>query len=125
MGQVVAHNWAAVDTAIDAHRAEAIGFLEALVREPSTVGNEARAQQVVAAELARLGFNVRELEVPERIGERPGSGVPQLPYAGRPVVVGERAGSGRSLLVNGHVDVVPPGAADRWSGDAYHPRLVD
>ena len=125
MGQVVAHNWAAIDRAIDAHRARSLAFLEALVREPSTVGNEAGAQALVAAELRRLGFEVRELEVPEGIAERPGSGVPQLPYAGRPVVVGERGGSGRSLLVNGHVDVVPPGAVQRWTGNPFEPRLVD
>jgi acetylornithine deacetylase len=125
MGQPIAHNWAAVDTAIDAHRATSIAFLEELVREPSTVGKEAGAQAVVAAELRRLGFKVHELEVPEEIVERPGAGAPQLPYAGRPVVVGEREGSGHSLLVNGHVDVVPPGVAERWGGDPFGPRLVD
>jgi acetylornithine deacetylase len=125
MGHSVAHIWADVDAAVDTHRASSLRFLEALVGEPSVVGHEAGAQQVVAAELARLGFSVRELEVPERIVERPGSGVPQLPYAGRPIIVGEREGSGRSLLVNGHVDVVPPGAADCWSGDPYTPQLVD
>jgi acetylornithine deacetylase len=125
MGHSVAHIWADVDAAIDTHLANSLEFLEALVGEPSVVGHEAGAQQIVAAELARLGFNVRELEVPERIVERPGSGVAQLPYAGRPVVVGERAGSGRSLLVNGHIDVVPPGDAGRWSCDPYTPQLVD
>ncbi len=51
--------------------------------------------------------------------------MPQLSYAGRPVVVGERPGTGRSLLVNGHVDVVPPGAADLWSADPFEPRIAD
>lgn len=125
MGQPVAHNWAAVERAIDAHSAASLTFLEELVREPSTVGQEAGAQAVVAAELRRLGFEVRELEIPEEIVDQPGAGVPQLPYAGRPVVVGERGGSGRSLLVNGHVDVVPSGAAERWAGDPFEPLLVD
>src|SRR4051794_25233550 len=125
MGQPVAHNWAAVDTAIDAHRAASIAFLEELIREPSTLGKEAGAQAVVAGELRRLGFEVRELEVPEEIVHQPGAGVPQLPYAGRPVVVGEREGSGRGLLVNGHIDVVPPGAAERWAVDPFEPTLVD
>lgn len=102
-----------------------MAFLEALVREPSVLGNEAGAQRVVAAELWRLGFGVRELEVPERIAELPGAGVPQLSYAARPLVVGERTGTGRSLLVNGHVDVVPPGDADRWSSDPFVPRLAN
>jgi acetylornithine deacetylase len=125
MGQIVPHNWEAVDAAIAGGLERSLSFLEALVAEPSVVGNEAGAQRVVSAELARLGFAVRELEVPAGIEERPGSGVPQLPYAGRPVVVGERAGDGRSLLVNGHVDVVPPGAADLWPGDPFAPRRAD
>ncbi|MGZ4333097.1 MAG: ArgE/DapE family deacylase [Gaiellaceae bacterium] len=125
MGQSVAHNWDVVDEAIDGCRDTAIEFLRRLVAEPSVVGHERGAQRVVAAELARLGFEVRELEVPEDIHERRGAGVPQLPYAGRPVVVGERRGAGRSLLVNGHVDVVPPGPVDLWLAEPFEPRIVD
>ncbi|HEU5361996.1 MAG TPA: ArgE/DapE family deacylase [Gaiellaceae bacterium] len=125
MGQIVPHNWDAVDAAIGDGLERAVSFLEALVAEPSVVGHELGAQHVVAKELERLGFAVRELEVPQGIEERPGAGVPSLPYAGRPVVVGERPGEGRSLLVNGHVDVVPPGAADLWPADPFGPRRVD
>ncbi len=125
MGQSVTHNWALVDRAIDARRDRAIEFLQRLVAEPSVLGNEAGAQRVVAAELARLGFDVQELEIPAQIDEVRGSGVPTLPYRGRPLVVAERAGEGRSLLVNGHVDVVPPGAAERWHDGPFDPRIVD
>jgi acetylornithine deacetylase len=125
MGHSVPHNWDEVDAAIAEGLERAVSFLEALVAEPSVVGSEAGAQRVVAAELGRLGFAVREVEVPDTIGDRPGSGVPSLPYGDRPVVVGERAGEGRSLLVNGHVDVVPPGAADLWAGDPFTPRRLD
>jgi acetylornithine deacetylase len=125
MGHSVPHNWDAVDAAVEGGLERSVSFLEALVGEPSVVGSEAGAQRVVAAELARLGFAVRELEVPDGIADRAGSGVPSLPYAGRPVVVGERGGSGRSLLVNGHVDVVPPGVADLWTADPFTPRRTD
>jgi acetylornithine deacetylase len=136
MGQSVpqkfaSHDWPAVDAAIEAGRGHAVDFLGALVAEPSVVGDEAGAQRLVAAELTRLGFRVRELEVPGTIGGRPGAGTPQLAYAGRPVVVGELArpgdddGNGRSLLVNGHVDVVPPGATELWSAPPFTPRVVD
>jgi len=125
MGQFVAHNWGLVNKAIEARRERAFDFLAALVAEPSVVGNEAGAQRVVATELARLGFEVRELEVPDGIGDRDGAGEPQVPYADRPLVVGERPGEGRSLLVNGHVDVVPPGDVSLWTGDPFEPRVVD
>src|SRR5215475_8902970 len=67
-----------------AERAEAaFTFLERLVGAPSVVGAEREAQEVVAAELQRLGFAVERLEVPERIATDPAAGVPQHAYAGR------------------------------------------
>ncbi len=48
----------------------------------------------------------------------PGFSPPLMSYAGRDNVVAEhRPGAvvGRSLMLQGHVDVVPEGAADLWT----------
>jgi acetylornithine deacetylase len=111
----------AVDRAVDAEAEQMFAFLERLVRAPSTVGDEAGAQEVVAGELARLGFEVSRLPVPERTAAHPAAGVPQCSYAGRENVLGRiNPGSSPSLLFNGHVDVVPAEAA-MWSGDPFEP----
>lgn len=34
-------------------------------------------------------------------------------------------GGGRTLLLNGHTDVVPPGDIDAWEHDPFDPRVVD
>ena len=47
----------AVDAAIEAGAERAFVFLERLVAEPSVVGDEASAQDVVAEEFDRLGFS--------------------------------------------------------------------
>ncbi len=47
----------AVDRAIEARADQAFAFLERLVAADSTVGNESPAQEIVAAELDRLGFD--------------------------------------------------------------------
>src|SRR5882762_3149613 len=63
--------WPAVDSAVEAEAAAAFAFLERLVAAPSTVGAERGAQELVAAELARLGFEVSEFEVPAQTAAAP------------------------------------------------------
>jgi acetylornithine deacetylase len=98
-----------------------ISFLQELVRVPSLLGNEEPAQALVEARLEELGFEVRSIE-PEaaQLAGRPDSGIPLLPYEGRRCLVGTLANdSGRSLLFNGHVDVVSEEPADRWTKPPY------
>lgn len=121
MGDQRAVRWAEVDAAIDAGAEAAFEFLERLVAEPSTVGAERGAQDVVAAEFARLGFEVSELEVPEETAAAAPGGVAQASYAGRPNVLGRiNRGGEPKLLLNGHVDVVPAEAA-LWPSDPFRP----
>ncbi len=112
----------AVDRVIETDAERAFAFLERLVAEPSVVGAEAGAQAVMAEELERLGFAVEQLPIPEDIGRHEAAGIPQLAYEGRHDVVG-RLGpdSGPSLLLGGHIDVVPPSEADLWTTDPFVP----
>src|SRR5258708_283714 len=107
--------WADVDAAIEAEAETAFKFLERLVAEPSTVGAERGAQQIVAAELGRLGFDVTEFDVPAETADSAPGGVAQCSYSGRPNVLGRiNRGGSPALLLNGHVDVVPA-EAELWS----------
>jgi acetylornithine deacetylase len=116
----------AVDHAIDADAERAFVFLERLVAEPSVVGAEASAQAVLAEELERLGFAVGRLAIPADIGEHEGSGVPLLPYVGRDDVVGALGpDEGPSLLLGGHIDVVPAEETGPWSTDPFVPTRRD
>jgi acetylornithine deacetylase len=107
----------AVDRGFDA----SIAFLQELVRVPSLLGNEEPAQQLVEARLGDLGFSVRSvIPDPARLAKRPDSGLPLVPYEGRRSLVGTlgQAGS-RSLVLNGHVDVVSAEPLDRWSHEPF------
>ena len=113
--------WAAVDAAIADGAEAAFSFLERLVAAPSTVGHEQEAQEIVAAELARLGFEVTRLAVPDQTAAAAPGGVAQAPYAGRDNVLGRiNPGRSPSLLLNGHIDVVPA-EAEIWSSDPFTP----
>jgi acetylornithine deacetylase len=107
----------ALDARIDAHAEAAFGFLEDLIAAPSTVGQEQAALEVVAAELDELGFVVERLPIPDDIGSVPGAGVPLVSYDGRYDLVGRRSGevAGASILLNGHIDVVPAEEPHLWT----------
>jgi acetylornithine deacetylase len=114
----------AVDQAIESGASAAFDFLGRLVAAPSVVGQEAAAQEIVAAQLAGLGFGVTQVPIPAQTAEQSPGGVAQLPYDGRCNVLGRiNPGAGPSLLLNGHVDVVPAQAA-LWSGDPFTPAIA-
>jgi acetylornithine deacetylase len=98
-----------------------VAFLQELVRVPSLLGNEEPAQKLVEERLKELGFGVRSLEPSAaELAGHPDSGIPLLPYEGRRCLVGTIDGEGgRSLLFNGHVDVVSEEPADCWTKAPY------
>ena len=118
---------ARIDARVEAHTEEAFAFLERLIAAPSTVGREQGALEVFADEIADLGFHVDRLSIPEDVAELPGAGVPLLSYEDRYVVVARRAGEleGASLLLNGHIDVVPADEPQLWTTPPFSPQRRD
>jgi len=106
---------------------ETVSFLQELVRVPSLLGNEEPAQELVEQRLKELGFDVRSVEPSAReLANHPDSGIPLLPYEGRRCLVGTIDGKGgRSLLFNGHVDVVSEEPTDRWTKAPYGGEIDD
>jgi acetylornithine deacetylase len=123
--RLTAEHIRAIDGAIDASAERAFAFLERLVSAPSTVFREEAAQAIVAEELERLGFSVERIAIADALGQDDAAGVPQGGYDGRFDIVGNigrsAAASGRSLLLNGHVDVVPADEPDLWERDPFRP----
>jgi acetylornithine deacetylase len=120
-----AASWEAVDAAILDGAEAAFSFLERLVAAPSTVGREHEAQELMAAELAGLGFEVTWPAVPEQTAAAAPGGVAQASYQGRANVLGRlNPGLSPSLLLNGHVDVVPA-ETELWSSDPFTPVRAD
>jgi acetylornithine deacetylase len=98
---------------------EAVALLAELVREPSLLGDEAGAQAVMSRAYRGLGLAVREFAIDEETLRSHAGWSPSIvSYEGRNNVVGthtpEGPATGRSLILNGHIDVVPVGAQALW-----------
>ncbi|MBX7127503.1 MAG: peptidase [Cyclobacteriaceae bacterium] len=117
-----------LDAYIDAHTSEATAFLQSLIQEKSVQGNELGVQQLVTRKLESLGLrpdvwepNAHELDGhPYYIPSRPA-------YKGSPnvVAVWKGTGGGKSIILNGHVDVVPEGDTAKWTQPPFGGTIVD
>ena len=112
--------------AVESQRAEAVSLLQALVAEPSLLGDEASAQALMARQFGDMGLEVREFAIDEdKLRDHPGYSPSIVSYEGRRNVVGlhRPAGPvrGRSLILNGHIDVVPVGAERLWARPPFEP----
>jgi acetylornithine deacetylase len=100
-----------------------------LVGFPTLNGQEAQAQDFLAARFAAMGLSVDRFEVPdEALRPLPGYSPAVGRWLNHDNVVGvhrPRTQKGRSLIFNGHIDVVPVGALDLWSSPPFEPRMVE
>lgn len=114
---------AEVDRGFDAQ----VAFTQDLVRFPSQRGQEHTAQDFLHDAFAERGLKMDRwtIDVAE-IENHPGFSPVNVSYDNAVNVVGThrpRQETGRSLIMNGHVDVVPVGPLDMWSTPPYEPRV--
>jgi acetylornithine deacetylase len=89
--------------------------------------DEAALQSALAERLRARGAEIDLWEpAPEDIAGHPLS-VEGLGFEGRPQLAARLRGSGggRSLLLNGHIDVVPARRENGWEHDPFDPQVVD
>ena len=115
----------AVDRGLDAQ----IDFLAELIRQPSQRGRETGAQNLMAERYGAFGYEVDRwaIEV-DSLRDLPGFSPVLGPYRDAINVVAThraRQKRGRSLILNGHIDVVPTGPLAGWSRDPYDPVVID
>jgi acetylornithine deacetylase len=91
-------------------------FLADLIAVPSLTGQETAGQESVAEQMGRIGLDVDLWELDfDELSQHPAFSIEEQRERGLGVVgvMGEDAG-GRSLILNGHVDVVPVGDESLW-----------
>jgi len=119
-------DYAKLDSWIDAHFDEETAFLQQLIRVPTDTppGNNAPHAERTAELIKAFGFEAEKHPVPE--AEVRGYGMESITnlivrrkYGGS----GEGKGEGKTIALNAHGDVVPPG--EGWTQDPYGGNIVD
>nr|WP_321463611.1 ArgE/DapE family deacylase [uncultured Cohaesibacter sp.] len=114
-------------SAVDANFDKQTAFLSELVSHPSTRGQEQAAQGFMAKALLARGMLVDRWQINlDDIRHLPGFSPVIGSYDDAVNVVGthkSRTSTGRSLILNGHIDVVPAGPLDMWDTHPFSPRV--
>ena len=111
--------YAQLDSWVNQHFDEEVQFLQALVRVPTDTppGNNVPHAERTADLLQAMGLEAQKFPVPSDMVHA--AGLQSLTN----LLVRRRFGPGRTVLLNAHGDVVPPG--EGWTHDPYGAEVVD
>ncbi|MDA1097523.1 MAG: ArgE/DapE family deacylase [Proteobacteria bacterium] len=116
-----------IKDAVDAGFDEQVDFTAELVKFPSRRGREHTAQDFMAQAMRAQGLAVDRWQIEvDQISHLPGFSPVYTDYDNAfNVVGGHRCENpkGRSLILNGHIDVVPEGPHEMWTSPPYQPRI--
>ncbi|WP_231446531.1 ArgE/DapE family deacylase [Brevibacterium zhoupengii] len=115
--------------AVDAQFDEQLAATAELVNSPSKREHEEPAQDLIESHLHRLGLDTDRwaIDSPE-LKAHPGFGPSTVDYTGMTNVVGTYQPTqdvGKSLILNGHIDVVPQGPEEKWSRSPWDAEVAD
>ena len=115
--------------AVDAGFDEQVKLTADLTAFPSLRGAEATAQDFMAEQYRRRDLKVDRWQIDvDDIKHLPGFSPVSISYDDAWNTVGTWRPSsprGRSLILNGHIDVVPEGPHAMWSAPPFEPRIKD
>jgi acetylornithine deacetylase len=107
-----------------------IAYTQQLVQFGGQRGEESDVQAFVFSQLASRGYNPVQFSMDEAtLSSHEGAGRFSATHSRAPVVVGthkpkSQHPQGKSLILNGHIDVVPLGPLDMWADPPYSGRII-
>lgn len=110
------------------NRKSGITLLQKLVQEPSTRYHEESTQAIVVEKCRQLGLEIDLWEIgDEQLRNHHHFYCDRTNFKGNPNLVAVKRGSGggKSLILNGHIDVVPEGNIDDWDANPFSGFLMD
>ncbi len=113
---------------VEERRDELIHVLSELVKVPSIVGKEGNAQKLMKKFYREAGLKVIRFQADhEQIKDHEAFVESNLPYKNRPNIIGIKPGDkgSKSLILNGHIDVVSPEPINQWTHNPWGAEIVD
>ncbi|WP_257168331.1 ArgE/DapE family deacylase [Bradyrhizobium sp. SRS-191] len=115
--------------AVDANFEQQVAFLQQLVQFRSLRGEEAPVQEWLANEFEARGYKVDRFSLADVDVMRHPKAAPMdtiaLDGSRQVVATLDGEGKGRSLILQGHIDVVPEGPTDLWNDAPYEAVVRD
>jgi len=118
----VIHEW------IKQNRTVGVQLLQKLVQEASVQGNEKLSQAIVIEKCRELMLNIDIWEAGgDELLNHPSFVSPRKSFADSPNVVAvlKGCGGGKSIILNGHIDVVPEGDINAWTYDPFSGKVLN
>lgn len=113
---------------IESKKEETVQVLRTLVQIPTPVGKEAEGQKYIQDLYSNLGLKVISFEADyEKVSQHKAFSESGWAFKDRPNIIGILEGeseSARSLILNGHIDVVSPEPVDEWSFPPWEGKIV-
>jgi acetylornithine deacetylase len=114
---------------VEENRSYLVELISAMVKFQSYSGEAEEIQRFLQGKLEELGMVTRLVKVrPEKLEQYKGFSYDGFSYDKRYALIGVKRGgpgNGRSLILNGHIDVVPPGDLALWDDDPHSGKYLD
>lgn len=121
---------------VEKNRQYLVELIGEMVRFGSYSGEAEQIQLYLKSKMGELGMETRLVKVePEKLEKYKGFSYDGFPYDRRYSLLGLKKGNAamrkrnniaaRSLILNGHVDIVPPGDLSRWNEDPLSGKYED
>ncbi|XPS68128.1 Diaminopropionate ammonia-lyase [Ascochyta lentis] len=102
-----------------------VAFIQKMVQYGGQRGEEHEALEELYRQYASRGYHTTKLDMDQQVlSQHAGSGKFSDTHSKAPVIVGvhepkSSMPGGRSLILNGHIDIVPNGPKELWTHDPY------
>lgn len=106
-----------------------IAYTQKLIRFGGQRGEEAEVQEFIFQQFKDRGYDPVKFDMDEEaLSKHIGAGKFSSTHSHAPIVVGthkpkKQDPEGKSLILNGHIDVVPLGPVDMWRDDPYSAKI--